>query len=260
MKYDVTNPGAGIYFDGLTARRHAVEVSLAEAGVRISGEQIYLRWPYDELEHLSAPEGVLRLGRIGAQTLERLEIRDPDLAHAIDERSKPVDRSGKAERRMRARVLVWSMAAVAALVLMAIYGVPALAERLTPFIPVRFEAWMGEAVDAQVRAMLDTKGAGKAFECGGHPGEQAGLAALEKIRRTDCRQCNRRRQSRVGPRRHPRGADALRKIDQKGETSRRNHRAFVRVALPLPGGGRHLADARRRLYAREPFEGSARSL
>lgn len=181
MKYDVTNPGAGIYFDGITARRHVVEVSLAEAGVRISGEQIYLRWPYDELEHLSAPEGVLRLGRLGAETLERLEIRDPDLAHAIDERSHPVDRSGKTARRMRARVLVWSMAAMAALVLMAIYGVPALADRLTPFIPVRFEAWMGEAVDAQVRAMLDTKGAGKAFECGGHPGEQAGLAAIEKM-------------------------------------------------------------------------------
>lgn len=181
MKYDVTNPGSGVYFDGVTARRHPVEVSLAEAGLRISGEQIYVRWPYEELEHLSAPEGVLRLSRAGAQNLERLEIRDPDLAHAIDERSHPVDRSGKTERRMRARALLWSMAAVLALVLMAIYGVPALADRITPLIPVRFEAWMGEAVDAQVRAMLDTKGVGKAFECGSHPGEQAGLAALQKM-------------------------------------------------------------------------------
>lgn len=180
MKYDVTNPGAGIYFDGVTGRRHAVEVSLIDSAVRISGEQVYARWPYDKLEHLSAPEGMLRLGRADAETLERLEIRDPELAHAIDERSVPVDRSGKAQRRVRGRVIIWSMAAVTALLLMAVYGVPALADRLTPYIPHAFEAWMGKAVDVQVRAMLDTKNAGSAFECG-VSGGQAGIAALQKI-------------------------------------------------------------------------------
>ena len=31
------------------------------------------RWPYDELDHLAAPEGVLRLGRVGGRPLARLE-------------------------------------------------------------------------------------------------------------------------------------------------------------------------------------------
>lgn len=181
MSGSVVNSGTAIYFDGLTSRRHRVEIHLDENVLRIAGDTVYTRWTYGELEHLSAPEGLLRLGRAGAQQLERLEVRDPALAVAIDERSLPVDRSGTAERRMRGRVILWSTAAVIALVLMAIYGVPALADRIAPYVPHALEAWMGKAVDAQVRAILDTKGAGSAFECAPGRADRSGRAALDKL-------------------------------------------------------------------------------
>ena len=55
----------GIFFDGVTSARRAVLVELAADGVVIRDAEerdMLARWPYDELDHLAAPEGVLRLG------------------------------------------------------------------------------------------------------------------------------------------------------------------------------------------------------
>jgi len=123
--------GTGIYFDGATSARRAVLVELANDGVMIRDAEdrdMRARWPYDHLEHISAPEGVLRLGCVGK--LARLEVRDPTLAHAIDERSVPVDRTGLSERRARLKVVAWSLAATVSLLLAGIYGVPALADQI----------------------------------------------------------------------------------------------------------------------------------
>lgn len=179
----MASSGHGIYFDGLTSARHVVSVYLEVAALRIMGEHdmVFERWPYGELVHLSAPDGVLRLGRTGSARLERLEIRDIDLAHAIDERSAPIDRSGATEHRSRKKIVALSMAAVVSLVLVGIYGVPALADRIAPFVPLGVERWLGEAVDQQVRSMLDTGPAGRVFECGSASGEQAGRGALDAL-------------------------------------------------------------------------------
>ncbi len=183
MDMPLIRTGRGVYFDGVTSARHLVSIHLEPSALRIMGENdpIFVRWPYDELLQLSAPDGLLRLGRAGTKRLERLEVRDPDLAHAIDERAHPVDRSGTLERRSRVRVVGWTFAAVLTLVAAGIFGIPALADRVAPYVPVALERWVGDAVDAQVRSMLDTSGAGTAFECGGAPAEQAGRAALTKL-------------------------------------------------------------------------------
>jgi Zn-dependent protease with chaperone function len=162
----------------------SVELKFDGISIRDAVEQDQLaRWRYDELEEIAAPEGVLRLGHAGSKLLARLEVRDPALAAAIDEASLPVDRSGTTERRGRNRVIGWSVAAVVSLVLGAVFGVPALATRIAPFVPLSAERLLGDAVDAQVRAMLDTKKAGSAFECGSADGEAPGRAALEKLMR-----------------------------------------------------------------------------
>jgi Zn-dependent protease with chaperone function len=62
-----------------------------------------------------------------------------------------------------------------------IVGVPLIASRITPLIPLSAEYRLGQAVDAQVRAMLDTQKTGKPFECGGAAGEKAGRSALDKV-------------------------------------------------------------------------------
>lgn len=172
--------GTGLFFDGVTSARRPVLVELASDGliVRDAEQRAMLaRWPYNELDHLAAPEGMLRLGRAGAPRLARLEVREPALAAAIDEASVPVDRSGMAERRSRTRVVVWSFIATVSLLLAAIFGVPALADKIAPLVPLRAERWLGEAVDTQARRMLDKGDSSRPFECT----DDEGRAALAKL-------------------------------------------------------------------------------
>ena len=175
--------GSAIYFDGKTSTRHDAVVTLAPDGLRIAdGDgEVLARWPYDEVEGLPAPDKVLRLGRRGDQVLERLEILDAGMAAVIDARSLYVDRTGQRQRRQRVSVIGWTVAATLSLMLVAYFGVPALADRLAPLVPVPLERRLGDAVDVQMRSMLDTKHAGAAFECGHAAGEKPGAAALERL-------------------------------------------------------------------------------
>jgi predicted Zn-dependent protease len=181
--FDMVRSGPGIFYDGATSARHSVSVELDRAALLIRAAEGHLlaRWPYGELEHLSAHEGMLRLGRIANAVLARLEIHDPALAHAIDEMSHTVDRTGATERRGRAKVIAWSVAAVISLVLVAVFGVPAIADRLTPLVPYALERRLGDAVDIQLRRSLDTKHLGDAFVCGNRDGEKEGQAALDRL-------------------------------------------------------------------------------
>jgi len=179
----MTISGPATFFDGKSTARHAVTVELAPHAllIRAADGTALAEWGYDELETLSAPHDVLRVGRTGNPLLARLEVREPTLAAAIDERSTPVDRSGRTERRMRMRIILWSLAATASLILVAVVGVPELATRLTPLVPYAVERRLGQAIDTQIRASLDTGRLAAAFECGNRPGEQAGRAAFDKL-------------------------------------------------------------------------------
>jgi Zn-dependent protease with chaperone function len=179
----MTIAGAGIFYDGVTSARHDVTVEASPEALRISAPDgtALIAWPYDEIETLSAPDGVLRIGRARNPVLARLEVRDPQLAAAIDELSIPVDRSGRSEQRMRRKVVFWSLAATSSLLVVAVFGVPAIATRLAPLVPYRVELVLGKAVDGQIRSMLDTGKAGTDFECGQADAEQAGRAAFERL-------------------------------------------------------------------------------
>jgi predicted Zn-dependent protease len=175
--------GPGVFFDGATTARHDVTVELAPDLLRVKAAdgRVLAEWPYDQLETLSSPDDLLRLGRAGSPVLARLEVRDPQLAAEIDERSLPVDRSGRSERRMRTKVIVWSLAATASLLLVAVVGLPLIATELTPLIPYSMERKLGAAIERQARASLDTRHAGAAFECGNAANEKLGRAAFDKL-------------------------------------------------------------------------------
>jgi Zn-dependent protease with chaperone function len=179
------NTGAGVYFDGVTSTRRGVTVTLAPSSLRISAQDgaLLAEWPFGEIEGLDAPDNVLRLGRRGNATLERLEILDPAFAAEIDTRASLVDRTGSLQRRQRIRVIGWSLAATVSLLLVAWFGVPAIAARLTPLLPPAAERKLGDAVNIQVRGMLDQHKAGASFDCGTAPSETAGRAALDKMLR-----------------------------------------------------------------------------
>jgi Zn-dependent protease with chaperone function len=175
--------GAGVYFDGVTSARHEVLVVLKPASLHISSHdgRALSEWPYNELEELSAPDTLLRLGRLNSAILERLEISDKAFAAEIDARAALVDRTGAAQRRQRLNVIAWSIGATASLLLVAWFGVPAIAERLTPLLPAAVERKLGDAVDMQIRGMLDPRHSGASFDCGKTATEAPGRAALEKI-------------------------------------------------------------------------------
>jgi predicted Zn-dependent protease len=177
--------GTGIFFDGLVSKRREVTVELRSDGIAVRDpveRDQFARWPYGELEEIAAPPGVLRLARRGGTPLARLEVRDEELAAAIDELSVPVTRANTAaERRARLKVVGWSVAAAVSLAVAAAFGVPALAGSIAPLVPLHAERILGEAVDTQIRAMLDTKNAGSAFECGSGTGESEGRDALVKL-------------------------------------------------------------------------------
>lgn len=175
--------GPGIFFDGHTGARHEVRVTLAAAGLQVDdgGGRLMADWPYDEIDELSAPAHVMRLGRRDRDVLERLEIFDPPFAHEIDLRAQNVDRTGAIRRRQHISVIVWTVLATAALLVVATLGVPAIAERLAPAVPVAVERKLGDAVNVQMRSQLDPRNAGAGFECGSAESEKAGRAALDKI-------------------------------------------------------------------------------
>jgi Zn-dependent protease with chaperone function len=174
--------GPAVFFDGKTSARHPVTVELDPAAliVRAKDGELLARWSYGELEQLSTHEGVFRIGRTGGD-LERIEVRDPHFAHAIDELSIPVDRTGLTARRGRRKVIFWTVAAVASLLLVGIFGVPEIATRLAPFVPYSIEVKLGQAVDQQVRAMLDPENKGEAFVCGTGAKEKEGREALDRM-------------------------------------------------------------------------------
>ena len=179
----MTKSGHAIFFDGKTTARHDVTVELAPAEliIRDADGTVLAQWGYDDLETLSAPDSVLRVGKRGNPVLARLEVRDPELAAAIDEFSVPVDRSGRSERRMRRNIVIWTVVATASLLLVAVLGLPEIATRLAPLVPYSVERRLGEAIDAQTRAQLDDRRLGAAFECGSAETEQRGRAAFDKL-------------------------------------------------------------------------------
>ena len=84
--------GPGTFFDGATSARRGVSVELEPDVLRIRAADgaILAEWPYDRLETVLAPAGVLRLGQAGSPVLARLEVRDPRLAAAMIPGPPPV--------------------------------------------------------------------------------------------------------------------------------------------------------------------------
>jgi hypothetical protein len=179
----MSNVGAGIFFDGLTSARHPVTVALGTDAVEISapGGGILAAWRFSEIAPLTTPKGVLRLGRANSKDAARLEIRDAALATELMGRAKRLDRSGLTGRGTRYKVAGLGIAAVVSLVASAIWGVPFVAERIAPRLPVTAEIRLGDAVDGQIRRFLGAGSSDKPFECGAEPGHEAGRTAFNKL-------------------------------------------------------------------------------
>jgi len=174
---------AAVYFDGITSARHDVVIELAPEAVIIrTADKVLLdAWPYPRMKHMSAPAHIFRIGLRKGATLARLEIRDQDVAHAIDLACPGIDRTGASARAMRRKAIVWSFVAAVSLVLVGAFGVAAIADRIAPVVPQGIERRLGAAADTQIRAMLDNGPPGRPLACGTSNIEKAGQAAFVKL-------------------------------------------------------------------------------
>lgn len=169
---------SAVYYDGVTSRRQAVEVSLHPQGLAIftAEGQLAATWPYPALRRIEGFGGAgLALTRVpepGSTAEPRLEIADPAFASALSARAPLTLTQGPASRRERRNVVLWAMAAAVSLIGLAYIGLPAIAGRLAPLVPAGAEQRLGAAMEPQVRQMF-----GRAKTCT----NPAGVAALASL-------------------------------------------------------------------------------
>ena len=175
-------PVATTYFDGLTAARRVVDVTIGpdQRSLRFAGQV----WPLDRLRRVAGTdpaEMVLTLHAGGGITGEapqdaaRLVLTDPAMMAWI------TDHAGDLAQRdlhpgTRGRVLTRIALAVAALGLILFVFLPRISDALADQLPLEQEVAFGRAVVGQVEAFL---GADTPLTCD----NPAGLAALEKMER-----------------------------------------------------------------------------
>jgi Zn-dependent protease with chaperone function len=149
----------GQYYDGRTATRHPVTVSLAPRGLEIlKGDGTRMWWPYREVTQTQgshADEPVrLEHGGIQPETLpEAVVVKDPVFLAALQKVAREEGQrfGGPPDRLSRWRIILLAAAgSIAAIAAIIVWGIPALAELATPLIPTSWEMALGESLASQL--------------------------------------------------------------------------------------------------------------
>lgn len=167
---------ATTYFDGASNRRRLValtfgaDLRISEAGVAIAS------WRYDDVRLADGGQGTLRLKCLSALPLARLEVPDPAAQADIRARARflDIERDSGAQTR---RIVAWSLAAIVSIAGIVFFGVPLVADRMLPLIPVSFERRIGDMVDNHVRAIFGGR------VCTDRKGNAAFAKLVETLRR-----------------------------------------------------------------------------
>ncbi len=153
-----------VFFDGRSNRRRVValvfadrlEIAEADNSGTASGGAPLASWAYDAIRRADGPTNTLRLTCTAALPLARLELRDPADRARILLACKALDGPGGVAAVSAWRIAGWSLATAAAILGMAWFGMPLLADRLSASIPYAWEAPIGAALDPQLRGMFGT--------------------------------------------------------------------------------------------------------
>jgi len=145
---DGTSEQAGasaVYFDGASSRRRSVKLAFSYA-LKISEEgAASVVWAFDDIRQADSPAGMLRVSCLSASPLARLEIRDAVLAAELTSRCTRLGEN-RIGRGAIAKIVGWSVAAAASIVLVVLFAIPLAADRLAPLVPDGFERVGVEAI------------------------------------------------------------------------------------------------------------------
>ncbi len=164
-----------IYFDGVTNRRHVVELCLGANLDLIEDGAVVASWRYDELRAVDGGKGTLRLKCLSSLPLARLEVFDPPTQAEIRSRAGNLDKDRGGGHAQTGRIIAWSLAAIVSILLVVTYGVPLVAARLTPLVPLSFERHLGAMADNQVKVIF------RGRTCTNTPGQVAFSKLVEKL-------------------------------------------------------------------------------
>jgi Zn-dependent protease with chaperone function len=145
-----------IWLDGTSSRRHGVALRFGEQCEIVAAGERAASWPYADIRRADGPAGMLRVMCVSAPLLARLEIRDEAVAAELIRRCPSLDADLPGAKGTMA-IVGWSAAALVSIVLMVLYVVPLVADRLTPLIPHAMEKRIGEVADKQVKVIFDGK-------------------------------------------------------------------------------------------------------
>ncbi len=162
------------YFDGLTAKRHAVEV-IVEAGTGVltirSGAEDLVHWPLEEVRRLrDVAHNEMTFWRKGDEAAARLLVHPGDASKLVV--VLPNLDSRDMTRAKWGKIVGWTTGALAAIYAMVFWIVPALAVQMAGFIKPETEASIGRAALHQIEGMMTSDSDGGWF-CDNPEGVQA---------------------------------------------------------------------------------------
>jgi Zn-dependent protease with chaperone function len=166
----LASEGSVVYFDGTSSRRHVVALGFNDQLDIREHDHTLAAWSYADIRRADSPAGTLRVTCLTAPVLARLEIHGEAVATRLIARCPRLDESLPGRHGVAA-IVGWSLAATVSIVLMVLFGIPLLADRLTPLMPQALERRLGDVAEGQVKAVF----AGKVCD------NAAGLAAFAKL-------------------------------------------------------------------------------
>jgi Zn-dependent protease with chaperone function len=167
--------GPAVYFDGVSSRRRTVTLRFSDRLEIDEDQQTLVAWAYSDIRRADSPAGVLRLSCLTASALARLEVRDTALTAELVSRCTRMDDNAPGRRGVAA-IVGWSLAAAVSIVAVVLFGLPLIADRLTPLVPEAFERRLGEVADSQIKTMFGGK------VCDNAAGQKAFVKLVTSIR------------------------------------------------------------------------------
>ncbi|ARQ03243.1 hypothetical protein CAK95_27995 [Pseudorhodoplanes sinuspersici] len=167
------NDVAAVFYDGSSNRKRRVDLQFNTQLDIVEDGSVIASWPYADIRQVDSTRA-MRLSSVSAPALARLEIEDKATAGRIAALCPSLDaaQSGK----QTGRIVAWSLAAACSIILVTVFGIPLIADRMAPLVPFAIEQRMGEAVDRQARAILGGR------ECTDPQGQAAFTKLVTKLK------------------------------------------------------------------------------
>jgi Zn-dependent protease with chaperone function len=147
--------GSALYYDGLSNKQHAVTLRIGSTLEIVEGGRMIAGWPFEWIRRADSSDGKIRLRTTNGSDLARLVLTDQTFAKSVLEACPRLEQDDPSGTTSTGRIVFWSLAAATSLILIGLYGIPFIAERLTPLIPDSFERRLGDMADNQVTTIFD---------------------------------------------------------------------------------------------------------